>query len=59
MKSMFYGWVGRLVRSAVAIFVAGLVATYGDSPVYMGIAPLLLSGSKWLRDKYGFDLKVI
>ena len=60
MKSeIFYGWLGRFVRSFIAILFAGAVAQYGNSELYLVIAPAIMAASKFLRDKYGIDIKIV
>ena len=39
----------RVLRSAIAVIIAGLAATYGGSQWYLAIAPLLLGIDKWVR----------
>lgn len=59
MKSIFYGWSGRFIRSLVAILISGFAVQYGDSSFYMLVGPVLMSISKALRDTYGWDIKIL
>jgi len=49
----------RLVRVAVAIFIAGIIAKYSDNSIYIGLAPVLSGLFKWLRDELSIDLYII
>lgn len=59
MNTLFYGYIGRFVRSLVAIIIAGTVAQYSDNSLYVVLAPAILALSKFLRDKYGIDVKIV
>lgn len=47
----------RFGRAAVAIFLAGIPAYFGDDPKYLLLAPLLQAVGKWLREK--LDLRYV
>jgi len=50
----------RFLRGLVALIIAGLVVKYGKEPWWVfGLAPLLNSLSKYVRDKWGLDLQII
>lgn len=59
MNHLFHGYIGRFIRSLVAIIIGGIAAQYGDSSLYLVIAPAILALSKFLRDKYGIDVKLV
>ena len=42
-------FIFRFIRAAIAVIVAGIVVEYGDSAIYLTIAPLLLALDKWVR----------
>ena len=41
----------RFLKALLAVVIAGLAQKYGDNPLYLLIAPLLLGGDKLLRWK--------
>ncbi len=49
----------RFVRALVAVVIAGVVSQYGDSQYFMVLAPVLNAVSKFIRDRYGIDVRVI
>lgn len=44
----------RLLRVAVTVVFAGVVAEYGNSPYYLALAPAISALGKFLRAKYGW-----
>lgn len=51
--------VWRALRGEVALALCLYLAYIADRPELVAIAPLLMGLSKYIRDKFGFDLKVI
>lgn len=49
----------RSVRVLVAIIIAGIVSKYGNSDYFITLAPILNGLSKFIREEYGIDFKVI
>jgi len=49
----------RFVRVAMAVIIAGIIAQYGNHPYYLALAPFITAIFKYLRDKYGLDLKIL
>ena len=49
----------RFVRGFVAVLVAGLAAQYGDSQYFLLLAPALNALSKFVRNQYDLDLRII
>ena len=41
----------KLVKSALYVFLAGLVSVYGDNQVYLALAPLLVYGENYLKNR--------
>ena len=49
----------RMVRVLVSIFIAGVIATYGDNVYYLALAPVFNGLSKYIRDKWNINLYLI
>ena len=43
------GW--KLLKNAIYVVIAGLASIYGDNPLYLAIAPLLVAGENWLKHR--------
>jgi len=55
----FWSAVWRVLRVAIAIFVAGLVAKYSHENWWLLLAPVLNGLAKYLRDKFGLDIIIL
>lgn len=44
-------WAKKLGKNAVYIIIAGLAATYGDSPYYLAIAPIIMAIENWIKHR--------
>ena len=51
--------VWRAIRGEVAIVICLYLSYLAQRPALIILAPVLLGISKFLRDKFGLDLKVI
>lgn len=51
--------IWRALRGEVALAISLYLAYISDRPELIAIAPLLMGISKYIRDKYSFDLKII
>ena len=47
--SPIIGAIWRFARVAVAVVIAGIAAEYGDSSVYLALAPFLVALDKFVR----------
>jgi len=59
MKSPLTRALLRLVRVAVSIFIAGLIATYSGETWWLALAPVISAFFKYLRDTIGLDLYIV
>lgn len=51
---MSYDWKKTLSKfgvQAVFVIIAGVAAVYGDTPLYLAIAPLLTAVQNWFKHK--------
>lgn len=51
--------VWRFIRVSVAVLVAYWATQVGNDPKWLALAPILAGLSKWLRDEFGIDVKII
>jgi hypothetical protein len=59
MKPSVKNALMRFVRVAVGIIIAGIAVQYSQDPWYIMLAPLITAASKFLRDEYGIDVKIV
>jgi len=49
----------RFVRVAMAVIIAGIIVQYSNNSYYLFLAPLITAIFKYLRDKFGLDVKIL
>lgn len=56
---MWYGYIGRFLRIAVALILTWAAAYYSGNEWFLALTPVLSSLAKYLRDEMGIDVKVL